>query len=56
MQMLTTKDVAARLNVAEVTVKQWRGAGKGPPFVKLGTAIRYDPQQLDAWIAERGQA
>lgn len=54
--MLTTKDVAVRLKVAEATVKQWRGAGKGPPFTKLGTAVRYDPEKLDAWIAERGQA
>ena len=54
--MLTTKDVAARLKVAEVTVKRWRSEGAGPPFTKIGASVRYEAEKLDAWIAERGQA
>lgn len=54
--MLTTKDVAARLQVGEVTIRQWRCDGKGPPWSKLGRAVRYDQDKLEAWIAERGQA
>lgn len=55
MQMMTTQDVAAKLKVAPSTVKQWRSEGKGPPFAKINGAVRYDPEKVDAWVAERGQ-
>ena len=37
-----------RLKVA--TLRRWRWAGKGPSFVKVGAAVRYDPQDLSSFI------
>jgi hypothetical protein len=32
------------------TLRRWRWAGKGPPFCKIGGAVRYDPKDLDAFV------
>lgn len=32
------------------TLRQWRYTGKGPIFTKLGRAVRYRRDDLDAWI------
>lgn len=49
--MLSTNQVAERLNVSPLTVRRWRLVDQGPPWVKLpaGT-VRYDPDALDTWI------
>ncbi len=37
--------------MAEVaTLRRWRWGGKGPPFIKIGGAVRYDPTDLTAFI------
>lgn len=38
------------LGVAVATVRRWRWAGKGPKFLKLGGAVRYDPADVQAFI------
>lgn len=35
--LLTTKELAARWQVAEQTLRQWRRRGEGPKYIKLGT-------------------
>ena len=53
-EYLTTPE-AAQLCAASVrTMQSWRGAGKGPPFVKLGNLVRYRREDIDAWL-EGGQ-
>jgi hypothetical protein len=34
------------------TLANWRTQGKGPPFVKLGSKVRYPVAPLEAWEAE----
>lgn len=34
------------------TLSRWRWGGKGPPYCKIGGAIRYLISDLDAFIAE----
>jgi len=46
---LTTEQAAARLGLQPRTLERWRWAGLGPKFRKLGGAVRYAPQDLDAW-------
>jgi hypothetical protein len=29
------------------------GAGAGPPFLKIGAAVRYDVQAIEAWAESR---
>ncbi len=34
------------------TLDTWRSRGEGPPFLKLGAAVRYQRRTLFAWLAE----
>jgi predicted DNA-binding transcriptional regulator AlpA len=38
------------LNLAVATLRRWRWTGKGPRFVKIGHAVRYDPREIRAYI------
>ncbi|NCC41592.1 MAG: DNA-binding protein, partial [Gammaproteobacteria bacterium] len=51
----TEKEEAARLNLSDRTLQAWRTRGDGPPFVKLGRAVRYDPRATDEWLATRAR-
>ncbi len=46
---------AARLNVSVRTLQSWRTKGDGPPFVKLGRSVRYDPRRVDEWLTSRAR-
>jgi hypothetical protein len=51
-QSLVDETKAAQLlDLWVKTLRRWRWAGKGPNFVKLGSAVRYRPADLDAFIA-----
>ena len=49
----TEREEAARLNLAAKTLANQRCRGDGPPFLKLGRLIRYDPAMTDDWLAAR---
>ena len=52
--LLNVRQAAARLGLSKSTVDKMRAAGKGPRFIKsTDRAVRYDPADLDAWIAAR---
>lgn len=36
------------------TVRGWRLAGIGPPYVKLGGLVRYRRAEVEKWIARGG--
>ncbi len=38
------------LSLSVKTLRRWRWAGKGPRFVKVGAAVRYDPAELATFI------
>jgi hypothetical protein len=42
---------AQLLDLRVKTLRRWRWAGKGPRFVKLGSAVRYRLVDLDEFIA-----
>ena len=46
---LTEKQAAARLALSVRTLQQWRVKGGGPPFLKLGSSVRYNEDDLEAW-------
>lgn len=56
-RLLTDPEAATYLSVSISFLRQGRMEGRranrspGPPFIKLGKAIRYDLQDLDAWLA-----
>jgi predicted site-specific integrase-resolvase len=41
---------AEQLAVAVATLRRWRQKGRGPRFVKVGAAVRYDADELRAYI------
>ena len=50
---LTTEQAAEYLGVSESWLAGSRVRGDGPPFYKLGRAVRYIRSTLDAWVRER---
>ena len=51
--LLTTQEAAAWLGLSPATLKKYRVAGGGPPFHKLGRAVRYDVADLRDWANAR---
>ena len=51
--MFRTKGAAIYLDLTKSTLEAWRCRGNGPPFLKLGKAVRYRKQDLDAFIEAR---
>ncbi len=51
-QLMTETEAARLLGLKVATLRRWRWAGKGPRFLKLGGAVRYDPADLEAFIEQ----
>ena len=51
-RLLTQEDAAAFLCLAPKTLARWRWAGRGPRFVKLGSAVRYSLDALERYVRE----
>lgn len=47
---LTTKQLAEHLALAPGTLNNWRALKSGPPFKKLGKAIRYKLSEVLRWL------
>jgi hypothetical protein len=52
MALLTKKEAATELGVKETTLDNWRWTGKGPAYISLPKAVRYDLAELRRFIAE----
>lgn len=52
-RLWTIDDVAAFLCVTVPTIYQWRHRGDGPPCVRLGKHLRFDPASVRAWAASK---
>ena len=48
--LLTDIEAASYLRVQVATLRRWRWAGKGVQFIKIGSRVRYDVADLDAFI------
>lgn len=44
------KAAAAVLGLSVRTLQAWRVKGGGPPFVKMGVNVRYNPVALTGWL------
>jgi predicted DNA-binding transcriptional regulator AlpA len=51
MGLLNERQAAQLLNIKVATLRRWRRAGKGPAFLKIGGAVRYDRAELEGFIA-----
>ena len=50
------KQLADYLNISPRTPQMWRHRGGGPRFIKIGAAVRYRFEDVQAWIGERTRA
>lgn len=48
--LLTPKEAARYLNVSVSWLAKRRLAGDGPPYLKLGGAVRYSEASLQQWM------
>ncbi len=48
--LLTEAEAATFLRLKPVTLKKWRCRGRGPDYVRLGSAIRYELAALQAYL------
>lgn len=49
-RLLDTKQAASYVGLANQTLNERRVKGGGPKFCKIGRAVRYKREDLDAWI------
>ena len=52
-QYLTPDEAAIFLNMPVKTLEHWRARGEGPPFSPVGRHIRYDIDEVRAWMRGR---
>lgn len=50
---LTAAEVSVILGVTENTLAIWRHFDRGPCFLKVGRAVRYEPGDVEAWKKAR---
>lgn len=48
--LITVAEAAERLSVSKSYLDKLRVTGGGPPFVKIGTRVAYDPADLATWL------
>ena len=55
-EAVTTAEASRITSVPACTLQTWRSRGDGPPFLKLGAAVRYQRRALFEWLAARQRA
>lgn len=54
MKLLTPEETSAKIGGINMnTLANWRSHGAGPPFCKVGGAIRYPEHLVDEWLQSR---
>lgn len=48
--LYSTAELAARLRVADSTVRHWRRTGYGPKYFKIGNKARYPHAEVERWL------
>ena len=52
-ELLNPPSAAVYLAVAISSLAKWRVTGEGPPFIKIGSSVRYRTADLETWIEGR---
>ena len=53
MEIMNVEEAARYVRLGASTLNRFRVTGSGPRYAKLGGAVRYRKEDLDAWIAGR---
>jgi len=52
-EFCTPQQAGERLELSVATLAKMRCYGNGPPYFKVGKFVRYDSNDLDAWMRFR---
>lgn len=50
LSLLTEDDVAKELNLSLASLRRWRLEKRGPQFIKVGSLVRYRPEDIEVWL------
>jgi len=50
--LLNEYQLAKQLNVSVALVRRWRLLKLGPKFLKVGSLVRYRPEDVEHWLGE----
>lgn len=53
VEYYTTAELAAKMRVAEQTLRHWRMKRTGPPFVNFGRRVLYPVKGFAEWEAKQ---
>jgi predicted DNA-binding transcriptional regulator AlpA len=51
--LLNERDIARITGMSLASVRRWRLLRQGPRATKIGSAVRYRPQDVKAWLDSR---
>lgn len=46
---LTSKELSDRWRLSDQTLANWRYAGKGPPYIRVGSRVLYPVEGVHKW-------
>jgi predicted DNA-binding transcriptional regulator AlpA len=52
-ELLNEHDVARITGLSVASVRRWRLLKQGPKYIKIGSAVRYNTDDLSAWLKSR---
>ncbi len=52
-RLWSVEEVSDYLGIPVKTLYQWKWRGEGPPVRKIGRHLRYDPDAVRRWVADR---
>lgn len=52
MKLINEKLAAEMLGLSVKTLQKWRCDSEGPVYLKMGRAVRYRPEDLEAYVTE----
>lgn len=52
-KLLDTPQLAEQVGLSTDTLNKYRVSGCGPKYIKLGSAVRYRPSDVDEWVESR---
>jgi predicted DNA-binding transcriptional regulator AlpA len=51
--LLNEHEVARITGLSVASVRRWRLLRQGPKYLKIGSAVRYRPEDISAWLESR---
>jgi predicted DNA-binding transcriptional regulator AlpA len=52
-RVLKETEVSKRTGLALPTLRNWRSLGRGPAYLKMGKAVRYQEEDVEAYIRSK---